>query len=156
MMTSDHNGRTGWIAIPSVPPERAAQAFVAFYLAISAAIAIDVLLITHNHRPETWQITSEMVFDDGSQILAWALAATWPIMEAMRMVIARIMEKRTYLKGREEGIEEGREEGIAIGEERSNQRWREWVQRRDQAEARGEPFDEPPPDISRSDSGKPA
>ena len=142
MMTSDQNGRTGWIAIPSVPPERAAQAFVAFYLAISAAIAIDVLLITHNHGPKTWQLTAEMVFDDGGQIMAWALAATWPVMEAMRMVIARIMEKRTFLKGREEG----REEGIAIGEERSNRRWREWVQRRDQAEARGETFTEPMPD----------
>ena len=70
MMTSDQNGRTGWIAIPSVPPERAAQAFISFYLAIAAAIAIDVLLITHNHGPKTWQLTAEMVFDDGSQIVA--------------------------------------------------------------------------------------
>ncbi len=129
-------------AIPSVPPERAAQAFASFYTAIAAAIAIDVLLITHNHRPATWQMTAEMVFDDGGQIVAWALAATWPIMEAMRMVIARIMEKRTYLLGREKG----REEGIEIGEERSNRRWREWIRRRDQAEARGEPFTEPAPD----------
>lgn len=146
MMIPERNDRTGWIAIPSVPPERAAQAFISFYLAIAAAVAIDILLIIHNHGPKTWQLTVEMVFDDGGQIVAWALAATWPIMEAMRMVIARIMEKRTYLKGREEGIEEGREEGIAIGEERSNRRWREWVQRRDQAEARGETFAEPMPD----------
>ena len=140
MMAPERNGPTGWIAIPSVPPERAAQAFVAFYLAIAAAIAIDILLITNNHRPETWQISSEMVFDDGGQILAWALAATWPIMEAMRVVIARIMEKRTYQKGKDD----------------ANRLWREWLQRREQAEARGETFDEPPPDISRSDSGKPA
>ncbi len=139
MMTPERNGRTGWIGIPSVPPERAAQAFVAFYLAIAGAIALDILLITHNHRPETWQITSEMVFDDGGQILAWALAATWPIMEAMRVVIARIMEKRTYQKGKDD----------------ANRLWRQWLQRREQAEERGETFDEPPPDISRSDSGKP-
>ena len=142
MMASEQNSGRGWIGIPSVPPERAAQAFVAFYLAIATAIAIDVLLIAHNHQPATWQLTAEMVFDDGGQIVAWALAATWPIMEAMRMVIARIMEKRTYLRGREQG----REEGIEIGEERSNRRWRDWVQRRDQAEARGEPFNEPAPD----------
>ena len=142
MMTPERNDRTGWIGIPSVPPERAAQAFVAFYLAIAAAISIDILLISYNHRPAAWQLTAERVFDDGGQIVAWALAATWPIMEAMRMVIARIMEQRTYLKGREEG----REEGITIGEERSNRRWREWVQRRDQAEARGEAFTEPMPD----------
>jgi hypothetical protein len=142
MGAQQQDGQSGWIGIPSVPPERAAQAFIAFYLAIGAAIAIDVLLITHNHRPEAWQITAEKVFDDGGQIVAWALAATWPIMEAMRMVIARIMEKRTYLRGQEKG----REEGIEIGAERSNERWREWIQRRDQAEARGEPFNAPAPD----------
>lgn len=140
MMSPERNGRTGWIAIPSVPPERAAQAFVAFYLAISAAIAIDVLLITCNHAPKTWQLTAEMVFDDGGQILAWALAATWPIMEAMRMVLASIFEKRAVNRGREE----------------MNRIWADWNRRRIQAEERGETFDEPPPDISRSNSGKPA
>lgn len=57
------------------------------------------------------------------------------------MVLAGIFEKRVFRRGREQG----REEGIEIGEERSNRRWREWVQRRDQAAARGEPFDEPMP-----------
>ena len=130
MMASEQNNRTGWIAIPSVPPERAAQAFAAFYLAITAAIAIDVLLIAHNRRPETWQITAEMMFDDGGQIVAWALAATWPIMEAMRMVIARIMQKRTYQRGKND----------------ANRLWREWLRRQEQAKARGEPFTEPAPD----------
>ena len=116
--------------LPSVPPERAAQAFVAFYLAIAAALAIDVLLIAHNHRPATWRITAEMVFDDGGQIVAWALAATWPILEAMRMAIARIMEKRTYQKGKDD----------------ANRLWREWLRRREQAAVRGEPFTEPAPD----------
>ncbi len=117
---------------------------------MASAIAIDILLIIHNHRPETWQLTTELVFDDGSQILAWALAATWPIMEAMRMVLARIWEERTRRQAREEGIAIGKEEGIEIGEERSNRRWREWVQRRELAEARGEPFDEPMPDDTSS------
>ena len=145
-MAEEQNDRAGWIAIPSVPPERAAQAFASFYLALAAAIAIDVLLITHNHRPATWQLTAELVFDDGSQILAWALAATWPLMEAMRMVLAGIWRERTRRQAREEGIEIGKEEGIEIGLERSNRRWREWVQRRELAEARGEPFNEPMPD----------
>ena len=138
MMAREHNDRTGWIGIPSVPPERAAQAFIAFYLAIAAAIAIDVLLIARNHHPETWQLTAEMVFDDGGQIVGWSLAATWPVMEAMRVVIARIMEKRTYQKGKDD----------------ANRLWREWLRRREQAEERGETFDEPPPDISRDNSDK--
>ena len=130
MMASEPNSGRGWIGIPSVPPERAAQAFIAFYLAIAAAIAIDVLLIAHNHQPATWQLTAEMVFDDGGQIVAWALAATWPIMEVFRMVFAALWEKRAVNRAREE----------------TNRRWREWIQRRDRAAGRGEPFTEPAPD----------
>ena len=140
MHQPENNPRT-WIGIPSVPPERAAQAFASFYLAIAAAIAIDVLLIVHNHGPETWQLVAERVFDDGSSIVAWALAMTWPTMEAMRMVIARIMEKRTFLRGRAQGIEEG----LEMGREETNRLWEAWYNRRLQAEARGEPFDEPRP-----------
>ena len=103
---------------------------MSFYAAIASAIAVDVLLITHNHRPETWQLTAEMVFDDGGQIVGWALAATWPLMEVMRVVLAGIWQERTRRRAREE----------------ANRRWREWIQRRDQAEARGEPFNEPAPD----------
>lgn len=130
MMTRERDNGQGWIGIPSVPPRRAGQAFASFYSAIVLAITIDVLLIRHNHSPETWQLTAEMVLDDGGQIVAWALAATWPIMEAMRMVLASLWQERTRRRTREE----------------VNRRWREWLRRREQAEARGEPFNEPAPD----------
>ena len=55
------------------------QCFLAFLTAIVIAAAVDAVMITHNHRPETWQLTAEMVFDDGSSIIAWSLPATWPI-----------------------------------------------------------------------------
>ena len=132
-MVPDQGDRTGWIGIPSVPPERAAQAFAAFYLALATAIAVDVLLIIYNHEPGRWQLTAEMVFDDGGQIMAWALAATWPIMEAMRMVLAGIFEKRIFRRGREQGREE------------NQQLWEDWNRRRLEAEERGEAFREPPP-----------
>ena len=38
-----------------------------------------------------------------------------------------------------------REEGEAIGEERERKRWEAWNRRRLEAQARGEPFDEPTP-----------
>ena len=51
--------------------------------------------------------------------------------------------------GREEGIAAGREEGIAAGREEAiaeaNRLQSEWQRRREDAAARGEPFDEPPP-----------
>ena len=51
--------------------------------------------------------------------------------------------------GREEGIAAGREEGIVAGREEAiaeaNRLLSEWQRRREDAAARGEPFDEPPP-----------
>ena len=69
----------GWISLPSIPAHRVTQGFLAFLTAIVIAAAVDAVMITHNHRPETWQLTAEMVFDDGSSIIAWSLPATWPI-----------------------------------------------------------------------------
>lgn len=39
----------------------------------------------------------------------------------------------------------GEAQGIAIGAERTDQEWRAWYQRLLDSQARGEPFDEPPP-----------
>ena len=47
-------------------------------------------------------------------------------------------------EGREQGQAEGREQGQAEGRE-ERLRWTEWNRRRLEAEARGVPFDEPPP-----------
>ena len=46
---------------------------------------------------------------------------------------------------REEGRQEGRQEGQAQGTAEANRIWREWNQRRREAEARGEEFNEPEP-----------
>ena len=46
---------------------------------------------------------------------------------------------------RDEGRIEGRIEGRVAGRAASNAEWRAWNQRRMDAEARGRPFNEPPP-----------
>ena len=37
-------------------------------------------------------------------------------------------------------------EGLEEGEERANRAWRDWLREREEAEAEGRPFNEPPPD----------
>ena len=49
--------------------------------------------------------------------------------------------------GREEGFAIGYAKGIALGRSESDAKWRAWNERREKAAARGEPFDEPPPDF---------
>ena len=53
--------------------------------------------------------------------------------------------ERNIAKGRAQGRAEGRAEGLAEGLAEANRRWGEWLQRRNDAEAAGRPFDEPPP-----------
>ena len=148
-MPPDDPQPTLWISLPSIPANRVGQGLLAFLLAVAIVTAIDILLITYNHRPATWQLAAEMVFDDGSSIVAWALALTWPIMEAIRMVLAGIWEKRN----RRRHIAQGFEQGKTVGREESNNAWRDWVQRKEDAAAKGIPFDEPMPDSNGHRNG---
>jgi len=59
------------------------------------------------------------------------------------MVIARRLEESLERVRRQRRLE-GRKEGLA----EANKAWRAWNERRIEAEARGEPFTEPPPEIS--------
>ena len=55
--------------------------------------------------------------------------------------------------GLEEGLQEGRKvglkEGLKEGEQRRQQLWVEWNQRRLEAQENGRAFDEPPPSLNR-------
>ena len=56
-------------------------------------------------------------------------------------------------KKRQEGKKEGRAEGVALGREEANAAWDAWNRRRVEAEAKGEPFTEPPPSIRNGSPG---
>ena len=48
-------------------------------------------------------------------------------------------------EGKAEGIAEGKAEGIAEGIAERDREWTDWNNRRMDAAAKGQPFDEPPP-----------
>ena len=54
-------------------------------------------------------------------------------------------EERGLEQGREQGVEQGLEKGVTKGRADLSAEIREWNARRLEAEAKGEPFDEPPP-----------
>ena len=66
-------------------------------------------------------------------------------------------------QGKEQGIkqgkEQGREEGIAEGRVEVYRAWADWNKRREEAAAKGIPFDEPPPpnpeNVTEEQQGKP-
>lgn len=95
-----------------------------------------------------------------SALIPLWLVTTILIVDAGRRIVVLLPDGRKKLRakaraeGRSEGLAEGVgigraegvEEGVAIGTTRTNSVWRQWNTRRLEFEARGEPFDEPPPD----------
>ena len=72
------------------------------------------------------------------------------------MVFGAWYRQRTRERARNEGLAEGltegraagREEGRTEGRHEQQERWLQWLERRQQAEANGLPFDEPPPSLN--------
>ncbi len=62
------------------------------------------------------------------------------------MVLGALMKRKARTEGRQEGRAEGRVEGRA----EANKAWREWLGRKEAAEANGDPFNEPAPDTTRN------
>ena len=98
------------------------------------------------HRPgDAIGFTNTMVDGAVSVILVAATISTTIVEGAM--IFAERYLKHRYERGREEGIEEGKEEG----REAEQQRWADWMARKQRAEEIGEEFSEPSPlEIDRS------
>ena len=75
------------------------------------------------------------------------------ILEEIMFGYAKLFRDRVYAEGKAEGIAEGIAEGKAEGLQLANQAWVEWFQRKEAAEAAGEPFDEPSPAEQRENDG---
>ena len=79
------------------------------------------------------------------------------ILEEIMFGYAKLFRNRVYAEGKAEGIAEGKAEGIAEGKaegfQMANQAWVEWFQRKEAAEAAGEPFDEPSPAEQHQNGG---
>ena len=74
------------------------------------------------------------------------------IQKGGRMVLTFVDERRKRIeKAQAEARAEGREEGRAEGREALEEayaKWSDWNRRREEAERRGERFDEPPPSLN--------
>ena len=86
-----------------------------------------------------------------SALIPLWLVTTILIVDAGRRIVVLLPDGRKKLraKARADGRSEGLEEGVAIGRSQVLPKvaaWRRWNTRRLEFEARGEPFDEPPPD----------
>ena len=136
------------VAILSVPAERIRPHFWTF----SICFVVTLIFYTSVHviivENPSWEKTPSAVMGDTTRAGAFWLFASPILVEGAAMVFAAIFRQRI----REESREEGREEGIARGRDEADVAWRQWNQRRLEAEANGEPFNELPPDFGNGSS----
>lgn len=65
------------------------------------------------------------------------------------VVLAQYLIRKFEKRGEERGIEQGIQQGMEQGRKQANSAWMTWYKNMKDAEARGEPFDEPPPSEKR-------
>ena len=62
-------------------------------------------------------------------------------------LLSEKLRDRIRGQGREEGLAAGRAAGREEGLAEASSKWRDWFERYEEARRKGEPFDEPPPDV---------
>jgi hypothetical protein len=77
------------------------------------------------------------------------LLAVAPISVLLAVFLTEVWRSMALLseKLRDRIRDQGRKEGLSKGQALESSRWRDWFNRYEEARRKGEPFDEPPPDV---------
>ena len=129
----DESKRNGRISVPNIPAGTGR-----WYLSVFTPIAIyltvsNTLFVVTTEKIAGWQAIQYVATGELLKAGGVALITSPIIVEAGRMVIAGIWSERRERKARAEGRLE------------YHDRWETWFRRFKDAEAKGVPFDEPPP-----------
>ena len=144
------------LSFGNIPPEIPADLYRSFLVAYSATalgrMAVEayrhvVVLGTHWYDVPAAAFTKLEHGFVAHALLSLAAA------EVSNMVFGALMKIRARNEGRAqgkaegiaEGKAEGRAEGKAQGKAEANRQWLDWLQRKTDAESRGEDFTDPPP-----------
>ena len=126
-MSKQAEQRNGRIGIPNIPI-RAAPWYLTVFTVITVYLAVtNTLFAVATEKITDWQAIQYVATGEILRAGGVALITSPIIVEVGRMVLAEIWTERRL--------------------HRLQQRWEDWLRRREEAEAKGEPFDEPPPKL---------
>ena len=117
------------ISIPNIPTAAVRWYLVVFNILTLYLAVTNTLFAVARENAVGWQAIQYIATGELLKAGGVALIASPTIAEAIRMVLAGIWQERRLRKAREE----------------VHRLWAEWNQRREEAEAKGEAFTEPPP-----------
>jgi hypothetical protein len=117
--------------------------FLALWIGLTGLVAYS-RIVTEAPAPLAWHETATICITAAAVTVAIAFPVSIALIEGIPMVFAHFIRQRH----REEGLQEGLQEGLKEGDQRTQQLWEEWNQRRLEAQENGRAFDEPPPSLN--------
>jgi hypothetical protein len=135
--------------------------FLALWIGLTGLVAYS-RIVAEASAPLAWHETATICITAAAVTVAIAFPVSIALIEGIPMVFAHFIRQRHREEGLqegrkvglEEGLQEGRKvglkEGLKEGEQRRQQLWVEWNQRRLEAQENGRAFDEPPPSLNRN------
>ena len=123
------------IGIPNIPV-RAAPWYLSVFTIITVYLAVtNTLFAVATEKITDWQAIQYIATGEILKAGGVALIVSPIVVEVGRMVLAEIWTERRLRKARDEG------------RQLQQAQWEDWNRRRLEAESKGEPFDEPPPQL---------
>ena len=149
MNQRERSGERQWMSFLGVPAERVRPHFWTFSVCFVATLVFYIYIHVFDGDNPSWRQAPSLIMEDTTRAAVfWALVSPM-VVEGVVMVFGWLyMEKK-----RQEGREKGRAEGVALGRDEANAAWEGWNRRRMEAEAKAEPFTEPPPSARNGSSG---
>ena len=124
--------------MPAIAREREGQFLLLFVLFFSLSLGLVVWYeVQHETGDDGWD-TAIAIGMGMSYCVVISTALAYVIVEGVAMLAEQFTKKR---------FAAGKAEGKAEGEAARQEEWEAWNQRRLEAEAQGQPFDEPPPTL---------
>lgn len=137
---SGEQERRNRISLGSIPAGQLSQHFAAFGISSLIMLAVRVyngVLVTG--ADPTWHQVIDLIGEKGGSTMAACLGLSSIGVEGGNMVLAELFRRNR------------RQKDFAEGAIEMHRRWSDWLSRKEAAEARGEPFTEPPPQPENGD-----
>ena len=132
-----------------VLPGRAGRKSQAAFWAFSVCFVATLIFYTYIHVFDgdnpSWRQEPSLIMEDTTRAAVFWVMCSPIVVEGAVMVFGWLYMERKR--------QEGRAEGMALGREEANTAWDAWNRRRMEAEAKDEPFTEPPPSARNGSFG---
>jgi hypothetical protein len=130
--------------LPAIAREREGQFLILFVLFFLASLGLVVWYeVRHETGDDGWD-TAIAIGMGMSYCVVISTALAYVIVEGAAMLAEQFNKKRYAA-----GLAEGEVRGEAKGHATRQKEWEAWNERREEAEANGQTFDEPPPALDK-------